>query len=698
MRARSAVVAVLVLARVALAQDGGFSTTVFLDEGDDGRATSSVSKAELERRLPRSAPDALRFEPGVFIQQTAHGQASAYLRGLTGQQTVLVFDDVRLNTSTWRQGPNQYFFTLDSWAVSSLEVVRGGASTRLGSDALGGAIIAHARQAPAADGGVWLLPAVFVRGTSADQEAGARVELEGAAGPIAFIGGVGARQVGLLESSGSVGASDVPRFAADGRTQLGTGFKEVTADGRVTWRPTARDDVTLAAHAYRQFDSPRTDQCPPAFARADECLRYLEQFRTLSWLSWKRAHEGWLATTRVAVSWQRQHELREGVRPASFVRSTGRDVVDTFGLNAALVTRTFEPFAGGRLRVEAGLDSWLDVVDSVAFLEFTDLGVVRAQPRGQYVTGSSSWLGGVFVDGALELSGTLVMRGGARLGWASLIVPGESDALGGQGVRAAWAPFAARLGVEWRPTSFVSLFLNGDRSFRAPNLDDLSSRQQTGPGFQFENAALRPESALGVEAGAAVRTTWLSLEAWAFQTWLFDAVVRAPRDVAQCPQASPQCAASWQRFQLINASGPSQVRGVEASTRLRLPLGFAARAAVSWAWGQGFDGVPLSRVPPANGHVELAWRHGIGFTGAAVLRWAAAQDRLAIADLSDPRIPVGGTPGYAVVDLRASLRLPPLVLSLVLENVTDTPWRAHGSSVNGAARGLHFLLGVQPGR
>ncbi|MBL8916181.1 MAG: TonB-dependent receptor [Archangium sp.] len=705
MFARSAtVVAVLALARVAVADDGGFSTTVLADEGDDGRATSSVTKAELERRLPRSTPDALRFEPGVFIQQTAHGQASAYLRGLTGQQTVLVFDDVRLNTSTWRQGPNQYAFTLDSWAVSSLEVVRGGASTRLGSDALGGAIIAHARQAPASDGGVWLLPAAFVRGTSADQEAGARVELEGVAGPIAFIGGVGARQVGLLESSGPlVAPADVPRFADDGRTQLGTGFKEVTADGRVTWRPTTSDEVTLAAQVYRQFDSPRTDQCPPAFARADECLRYLEQFRTLSWLSWKRAHEGLLAKTRVAVSWQRQHELREGVRPASFVRSTGRDVVDTFGLNVGLVTRGFEPFAGAHLRVEAGLDSWLDVVDSVAFIEFTDLGVVRAQPRGQYVSGSSSWLGGVFIDSALELplpQGAVLVRGGARLGWASLVSPGEAapSTLGGESVRAAWAPFAARLGVEWKPTSLVSLFVNGDRSFRAPNLDDLTSRQQTGPGFQFENAALRPESALGVEVGAALRTTWLSLEAWGFQTWLFDAVVRAPRDVAQCPPASPQCAASWQRFQLINADGASQLRGVEASSRVRLPLGFTARAAVSWAWGQGSDGVPLSRVPPANGHVELAWRHAVGFTGAAVLRWAARQDRLAIADLSDPRIPLGGTPGYAVVDLRASLRLPPFVLSLVFENLADAPWRAHGSSVNGAARGLHFLLGVQPGR
>ena len=44
-----------------------------LDEDD---ATSTVTRRDLERRLPRSAPDALRYEPGVFVQQTAHAAAS----------------------------------------------------------------------------------------------------------------------------------------------------------------------------------------------------------------------------------------------------------------------------------------------------------------------------------------------------------------------------------------------------------------------------------------------------------------------------------------------------------------------------------------------------------------------------------------------------------------------------------------------
>ena len=40
-----------------------------------GRASTVVSRRDLDERSPRSAPDALRWEPGVYVQQTAHSQA-----------------------------------------------------------------------------------------------------------------------------------------------------------------------------------------------------------------------------------------------------------------------------------------------------------------------------------------------------------------------------------------------------------------------------------------------------------------------------------------------------------------------------------------------------------------------------------------------------------------------------------------------
>ncbi len=676
----------------AFGQDGGVAFETTVTEDRRPVASSIVRQADFERRLPRSAPDALRYEPGVFIQQTAHGQASVFIRGLTGQQTVLMFDGIRLNTSTWRQGPNQYFFTLDAASIDSLEVLRGGSSTRYGSDALGGVIAASPIEAPVADGKAHFTPTLMLKATSADQEAGGRFGLLGSIGPVGFVGGLGLRHVGLLESAGPLpGApADVPRFAPDHRTQLGTGFNEFTADGRVTWRPSATDEFTLASNAYRQFDAPRTDQCPPAFARSDECLTYTEQFRTLTYAAWKGRFTD-VESARVTLSWQRQSEAREGARPASFVLNTGRDTVDTLGASLVLNSRRFTPHPGLTLELTFGADAYFDLVQSRSFVAFTDIAVVRELSRGQYLTGSTSLTGGAFVDGALAVGHAVTLRVGGRSGVAALNAPSDAPS-GTTGVRGAWVPLAAHLGVEWRPLGPLTLFANLDRSFRAPNLDDLSSRQQTGPGFQFENPALNPERATTAELGARFRLEWLSLDAWAFQTWLEDAVIKQPREVTQCPPSTPQCASAWFRYQLQNVQGLSHVRGLEGSARLRLPAGFGARATAAYTFGEGPTRVPLSRIPPVNGTVELTWRHEAGVVLAGAFRWAGPQARLAVADLSDARIPLGGTPGYAVVDLRASVRVSPVVLTLVMENVLDAPWRAHGSSINGPGRGLMVLM------
>jgi iron complex outermembrane receptor protein/hemoglobin/transferrin/lactoferrin receptor protein len=107
--------------------------------------------------------------------------------------------------------------------------------------------------------------------------------------------------------------------------------------------------------------------------------------------------------------------------------------------------------------------------------------------------------------------------------------------------------------------------------------------------------------------------------------------------------------------------------------------------------------VPLSRIPPLNGTAEILWRHPVGVWAGAGLRWACRQDRLSIGDRSDARIPTGGTPGFAVVDLRAGYRHGRNVMfSAALENVLDAAYRYHGSSVNGPGRGLVFQLEVNP--
>src|SRR5688572_5025599 len=101
---------------------------------------TSVEGAAATGRGARTLPEALREVPGVMVQKTSTGQGSPFIRGFTGFRTLFLIDDIRLNNAVWREGPNQYWNTVDLLSVERLEVVKGPSSVLYGSDAIGGTV------------------------------------------------------------------------------------------------------------------------------------------------------------------------------------------------------------------------------------------------------------------------------------------------------------------------------------------------------------------------------------------------------------------------------------------------------------------------------------------------------------------------------------------------------------------------------
>jgi iron complex outermembrane receptor protein/hemoglobin/transferrin/lactoferrin receptor protein len=493
----------------------------------------------------------------------------------------------------------------------------------------------------------------------------------------------------------------VPAFEADGRTQRGTGFREGTFDARLVARvrPTLR--AVAAVYGYREFDAPRTDLCPPPYAPAEDCLRLDEQFRTLAYVALRGDAGPELRNVDLILSYARHHERRTLDRPRSAVELIGRDNVDTLGVTARATSRAHPLTEGVRLRVRGGFDGYRDDVASAAWTTFTDVDITLQQSRGQYMDGATYLSAGAWTELEALVGERLAMRAGGRANAIGARAGGDPES-GTAPVSREWTAVVGRAGVEARVHDALTLIANVDEGFRAPNLDDLTSRQQTGPGFQFENDALEPERSLTFEAGARSSIAdVLDAEAWAFHTRIDGAIIRSFRSAAECPPETPACASSWSRFQLVNSPGTARIFVTEAGVTAYLPLDLTARATFAWTWGDApnplpNDGsatwtqrVPLSRIPPMNGTAELRWRHvDTGVWAGAALRWAHTQDRLAPTDRNDARIPLGGTPGYSVVDLRAGWRWGThVVASLVFENIFDAAYRVHGSSVNGPGRG-----------
>ena len=153
-------------------------------QGEERRAfdvpesVSTLEADEFSREALRSTPETLQGVTGVFVQKTNHGGGSPFVRGLTGNQVLLMVDGIRLSNSTFRYGPNQYLNTVAPHSVERVEVVRGSGSTLYGSDAIGGVVNVLSRGPRFAGEDVQASARVLLRGMTAGMDRTVRAEAE----------------------------------------------------------------------------------------------------------------------------------------------------------------------------------------------------------------------------------------------------------------------------------------------------------------------------------------------------------------------------------------------------------------------------------------------------------------------------------------------------------------------------------------
>lgn len=165
---------------------------------------NQISNPLRDARLARTLPEALAYLPGVFVQKTNHGGGSPFLRGLTGNQTLLMLDGIRVNNAIFRFGPNQYPNLIDAFTLERIEVLKGSGSVQFGSDALGGVIHAITKDVDFANSHAW-----HVKGggriTTQDMDYTARTEVGYATQKFAIAGGYTWRQFGDLYGGNTTG-------------------------------------------------------------------------------------------------------------------------------------------------------------------------------------------------------------------------------------------------------------------------------------------------------------------------------------------------------------------------------------------------------------------------------------------------------------------------------------------------------------
>jgi hemoglobin/transferrin/lactoferrin receptor protein len=646
-------------------------------------SSQTVDRDSLLQTAPRTTPDALRGLPSVMVQKTGYGQGSPYLRGFTGFRTLMMVDGIRLNNAVFRDGPNQYWNTIDPWSVDRYEVVMGPASVLYGSDAVGGAVNAISLAPPTWNGEPAYERTLAYRGATADESSQVRA-------------GVRARvseQLGVAAGFTWKTFGDL-RGGRDVGRQPRTGYDEWDADLRADYQFNPGATLTLAHQQVDQDDAWRTHRTPwgidwEGLAAGSDKVHAFDQSRALTYLRLAGDDLGGAVDAySLTLSRQAQQEDRTRVRSDDRRDETGFDVV-AWGVALALESQT----RFGRWAY--GADYYRDVVDSYGRRYKTD-GTVDDDVQGPIADDAAYDLAGAYVQGTLPLfDDALELTPGLRYTYARMDADRALDPVSGQAVRRSesWDNLAASLrllapfGAERRHAVFAGL----SQGFRAPNLSDLT-RLDGARSAEIETpvAALDPERFLSAEIGARVQTERLYAQAAAYYTWIEDMIMRTPTG-----------AVLDDRLEVTKKNaGDGYVAGIELTLGAQIADDWHLRLVASWMDGK-VDAYPtsdpekirdyLTRLMPLTGEFALRWQpEGAPYWIEGVLDAAEKADRLSDSDRRDvQRIPPGGTPGYAVFALRGGATLwERLDLALALENVSDEDYRIHGSGVNEPGRNL----------
>jgi hemoglobin/transferrin/lactoferrin receptor protein len=665
------------------------ATRIDTPVGKTPAAVSVVTGDELALTHSASSfPDVLAFVPGVMVQKTTRGFGSPYIRGFTGFRSLTLIDGIRLNNSTFRDGPNQYDGTIDLFDLERAEVTRGPGSVLHGSDAVGGTVQVVPRIAE---------PGAADLGT-------ARVLYRGATGEGSNAGHV-SYENGSSHWAGMLGATyrtmdDL--VAGDGTArQRGTGFDELGFNGNATVDLGEAARLTFAGQHFQQDDVSRFHRTVQSRGwegtepGTDQSNRF-DQRRTLLYtrLSFEPG-AAFLSRGRLTLSAQRQEEDNDRVSGSS-ARTVQGFTVDTYGADLQLDVDV------GRLRLTYGYEGYLDLADSYRDSYGADGTLTSRDVQGPIGDDASYWNHGVYLQGRLALTERTTLQGGVRYDIASLVADRVKDPVTNSAVSVSdeWSAVVGDVRVIQGLVGGLQAYGAVSQGFRSPNLADMTTFDLAEQGqVEVPSFDLSPERFLSFEVGLKGSGRILSGQLAVFRTNISDMIDRYfTGEAVTLP--SGQTASVVRRANVAEG----HVQGVEVEGSVQLPRGLQLGGHFFWTRGEADttvveDGVarlerhPLSRVAPPTGALRLRWspqwrRSWI----EAELQMAAKQEELSLKDRADTtRIPPGGTPGYAVVHLRGGLQVARWMDVLAtVRNVADADYRVHGSGINEPGFGLEL--------
>lgn len=620
---------------------------------------SLLDKKEMNYFTKRTAPEMLMNTDGIFVQKTNHGGGSPFIRGLTGNQTLLLLDGIRLNNSIYRYGPNQYLNTIDVFTIDRIEVAKGTGSVQYGSDALGGALQIFSPDPVLTKNQPEWHGALTGKIMTGGMEKTGRGQLEYNSKKMAFLAGGTYRDFGDLVGGKETGV------------QTPSGYKEFALDGKLLFAVKENIQFTLASQFLNQTHVPvyhkvvLEDYAVNEFHPQQRLMNYAR----LNIKGSKKVFD----RVKFTASWQQNTENTITQKSNTTLMQQDSNRINTLGF-VADVTSEFSKIWSAN----SGVEYYHDKVSSSRFISDTDNLVPPFVKRGLYPDNAKYGNFAIYSLHHFSIN-NWILDGGLRFNAFKMNITDED--LGE--VKITPEALVFNFGVMYNLNGSNHIYGNVSNGFRAPNIDDMGTLGIVDFRYEIPAYDLKPEKSVNFEAGYKLSFSKFRANVAAYYMDLNQLITRV--------KVENEFIDGYQVYKKENV-GEAFIAGSEAAFLWKVMENLDLNSSISYTYGQNITGnEPLRRIPPFNGKVAATYTLSRFYVSGELL-FAGMQDRLSDGDISDNRIPEGGTPSWQVMNIFAGYQFAFVKTKIGFENIFNEDYRTHGSGINGVGRSAWIML------
>ena len=611
------------------------------------------NKAEIKNGIYRTTPEALIGLGGVFIQKTNHGGGSAFIRGLTGNQTLIVLDGIRLNNSTFRYGPNQYLNTIDIFSIDKIEVAKGIGAVAYGSDALGGSILLQTKEQNFSVQPKWFFSNLS-RFTSSNIEKTNRTEWGFSNNKIAWDGGISIKNYGDLLGGGDI------------YFQRPSGYNELNYNTKLKVKLNNQTSLVISSQMTQQKNVPIYHKILLENYKINQTNL---QSHSLNYLKFtKQYSQSWRKELVITTSFQQSVEQRSNQKNNSLTLRKEADTIKTISIIAELISKPNKIWT-----ISTGFDYYQDKVYSL-YKDINPLTNSTAYKRGLYPNDANYINKSIFNLHQFNYNRWNVQTG---IRYNTVVVNFKESTLGAVSVKTS--SFVGDFSINYQITKKNIVYTSVANGYRSPNVDDMGTLGIVDFRFEVPAYDLKPEKSLNTELGYKYLSERLRINISAYYMQLNDIIARIKKDGVIID--------GYAIYNKTNIES-AYVKGFEISLDKKIGDNLHWASNTTYTYGQNLTkNEPMRRIPPMFGQNSLRWSRNKSSIQINH-QYAGTQNRLSQGDKDDNRIGKRGTPQWNVFNIIHCYTTKHYKLQLGFLNVLNEKYKTHGSGIYGMGRAI----------